>query len=122
MTLADDLVDVLAAAVEQAGPEQRARLRAALEVEISTMEISTERAVYTPQTLAAELGRTLRSIRGAIQRGELQAVKRGRGWVISADAVGRWAESSVRTEDSRPRRPRRRAPGRGPMGRAFDRS
>jgi hypothetical protein len=46
---------------------------------------------YTPATLAAELGRTERSIRDAINRGELAAVKRGRGWVIGADAVAGWA-------------------------------
>ena len=33
MTVQADLVDVLAAAIEQATPEQLARLRAALEVE-----------------------------------------------------------------------------------------
>jgi hypothetical protein len=44
---------------------------------------------YTPRTLAAELGRSERSIRGAIARGELAAVKRGRGWVIGGAGVGK---------------------------------
>ena len=51
--------------------------------------------MYTPATLAAELGRTPRAIRAAIARGELDAVKRGRGWVIPADAVERWAQGPV---------------------------
>ena len=54
MTVAGDLVDVLVAALEQAAPEQRARLRAALGIDepISPSgEIAP--AVYTPATLAA---------------------------------------------------------------------
>jgi excisionase family DNA binding protein len=60
-------------------------------------------AAYTVASLAAALGRSERSIRGAIARGELDAVKRGRGWIISADAVAAWATADV----SRP--PQRRA-------------
>src|SRR4051794_32740810 len=88
VTVAVDLVDVLAAALEQAGPDQRARLRAALEVEAARgQELVPAAAVYTPATLAAELGRSPRAIRAAIARGELDAVKRGRGYVIGVDAV-----------------------------------
>jgi hypothetical protein len=50
-------------------------------------------AAYTPRTLAVELGRTERSIRDAINRGELAAVKRGRGWIIGADAVASWTRA-----------------------------
>jgi excisionase family DNA binding protein len=118
VTVAVDLVEALTAAIEQAGPEARARLRAALEVEPSSSQpVTNSQTVYTPATLAAELGRTPRAIRAAIARGELDAVKRGRGWVIPADAVERWAATGG------PRGPRarapRRAPGRGPMGRAL---
>ena len=77
---------------------------------------------FTVATLAAELGRTERSIRAAIARGELQAVKRGRGWVISADAVAAWSQPPRSRDGGGPRR--RRAPLRdrgGPMARALDR-
>ena len=48
-------------------------------------------AVYTPQTLAAELGVTPRAVRAAIERGDLEARRSGRGYVIGADAVAAWA-------------------------------
>ena len=71
---------------------------------------------YTVATLAAELGRTERSIRAAIARGELEAVKRGRGYVISADAVADWARAPIRSIASaraiEPRPRRRSGPGR----------
>jgi excisionase family DNA binding protein len=72
---------------------------------------------YTVATLAAELGRSERSVRAAIARGELRAVKRGRGWVISADAVAAWAQSP-NTERARNLKVRRR-PGPGVMARAL---
>jgi excisionase family DNA binding protein len=77
-------------------------------------------AAYTPKTLAAELGRTERSIRAAIARGELQAVKRGRGYVISADAVAEWARAPIPRSQApvQSRNPRRR-PGLGPAARAL---
>lgn len=61
-------------------------------------------SVYTPATLAGVLGRTPRAIRAAIQRGELDAVKRGNGWVIAADAVERWAAGAPRTSGPKLRR------------------
>jgi excisionase family DNA binding protein len=45
---------------------------------------------YTCATLAAELGISPRAVRAAIARGDLQAVRRGRGYVISAAAVEAW--------------------------------
>jgi excisionase family DNA binding protein len=77
---------------------------------------------YTPRTLAAELGRSERSIRGAIARGELAAVKRGRGWVIGADAVQAWASAPPPARGRAPRvsRPARNS-GKGPMARALAR-
>ena len=63
---------------------------------------------YTVPTLAAELGRTPRSILAAIARGELAAVKRGRGYVISGDAVTAWATAPGRNA-SRKGKPLRRA-------------
>ena len=48
-----------------------------------------------------------------------KAVKRGRGWVIPAAAVERWAASEPRGEHTRPSRPRRR---RGVLAEALERS
>jgi excisionase family DNA binding protein len=53
-------------------------------------------SVYTPQTLAAELGITPRAVRAAIERGDLQARRSGRGYVIGAEAVAAWATSTPR--------------------------
>lgn len=80
-------------------------------------------AAFTAATLAAELGRSERSIRAAIARGELEAVKRGRGYVIGADAVVAWTQSEGRSISPHPdsSRPRRRRSGPGPMRRALER-
>lgn len=77
--------------------------------------------VYSPATLAAELGRSPRAIRAAIARGELQAVKRGAGWVIPAEAVAAWSRADRPVRTSAPRRRRARAPrsNGGPMTRAL---
>jgi excisionase family DNA binding protein len=48
-------------------------------------------AVYSCATLAAELGCTPRAVRAAIERGDLAAVRSGRGWVIASEAVAAWA-------------------------------
>ncbi|MBV8998105.1 MAG: helix-turn-helix domain-containing protein [Solirubrobacterales bacterium] len=50
-------------------------------------------SAYTVASLAAELGVSAKAIRCAIARHELQAVKRGSRWIISADAVGEWASA-----------------------------
>lgn len=50
-------------------------------------------SVYTPTTLARELGITPRAVRAAIERGDLQARRSGRGYVIGAEAVAVWASS-----------------------------
>ena len=78
---------------------------------VSTSPLSP--VVYSPATLAAELGRSPRSIRAAISRGELQAVKRGAGWVISAEAVAAWSRADSPVQTSAPRRRRARAGDRG---------
>jgi excisionase family DNA binding protein len=57
---------------------------------------------YTVASLAAELGVSQKTIRSAIARRELTAVKRGARWLISAEAVREWATPS----EARPR-PRR---------------
>jgi excisionase family DNA binding protein len=77
-------------------------------------------AAYTSRTLAAELGRTERSIRAAIARGELRAVKRGRGYLIAADAIADWSRASDRGAPIGRSSQRRCSPsGAGPMRRAL---
>ena len=104
----------------EADPVAREKWRALLGAEVDERPAPSA-SVYTVQSLAAELGRTSRSIRGAIERGELEAVKRGRGYIISADAVGRWANPvpEAAGQRSAARRPTKtKAPG-GPMRRAL---
>lgn len=48
-------------------------------------------SAYTVSSLAAELGVSAKAVRCAIARHELEAVKRGSRWIISADAVSEWA-------------------------------
>jgi excisionase family DNA binding protein len=62
-----------------------------------------ERTAYTCQTLAAELGISPRAVRAAIGRGDLQAVRRGRGWMIGADAVAAWTTPSGARRRAAPR-------------------
>lgn len=51
---------------------------------------------YTVATLAQALALSPRAIRGAIERGELAAIKRGGRWIITAQAVTAWAEPQHR--------------------------
>jgi excisionase family DNA binding protein len=74
---------------------------------------------YTVATLAAALGRSERSIRAAIARGELQAVKRGRGFVMSADAVADWARAPAVSTTPRSLSSRYRRSEAGPATRAL---
>jgi len=62
-------------------------------------------SAYTVASLATELGASAKAIRCAIARHELQAVKRGSRWIISADAVGEWA-SAPEEHDATARRRR----------------
>ena len=104
----------------EADPVAFEQLRAMLGVAVERQPVISV-PVYTVQSLAAALDRTPRSIRGAIERGELEAVKRGRGFVISAEAVSRWASPSPETSPGRsvrPRPTRTNAPA-GPMRRAL---
>jgi excisionase family DNA binding protein len=69
-------------------------------------------SAYTPKTLAAELGITPRAVRAAIERGDLQAHRSGRGYVIAAEAIAEWATpptSRRRREARREARPLRDA-------------
>ena len=48
--------------------------------------------VYTVASLADALRVSPKVVRGAIARGELDAVKRGGRWIIPAEAVDAWAQ------------------------------
>jgi excisionase family DNA binding protein len=101
-----------------ADPEALKRLRTLVAEPSRACEPSAP--AFTVATLAAELGRTERSIRAAIARGELQAVKRGRGYVISADAVADYARAPIpRLQAPVRSRTTRRRPGPGPATRAL---
>jgi excisionase family DNA binding protein len=105
--LAAALVELLAAS-----PLAIARLRELVERE-APVASSFDRPAYTVGSLATTLEVSPRVIRGAIARGELDAAKRGGRWIISAAAVGRWAESD--RGPAAARRPRRRTNGRGSL-------
>ena len=65
---------------------------------------SAEPPAYTAESLGAAIGVSAKSVRNAIARGELQAVKRGGRWIVRADAVDAWLQTP------RPAHPRRRGP------------
>jgi excisionase family DNA binding protein len=111
--LARALIDDLAS-----DPEALERLRALVCENVRTADASSAPA-FTVATLAAELGRSERSIRAAIARGELAAVKRGRGYLIAPDAVAAWARAP--TVPTTPRSPyqRHRRSDPGPATRAL---
>jgi excisionase family DNA binding protein len=48
-------------------------------------------SVFTVATLARELGVSTKTVRGAIARGELRAVKRQGRWVIGRASLEEWA-------------------------------
>jgi excisionase family DNA binding protein len=66
------------------------------------------RAAYSVATLADELGVSRKTIRGAIRRGDLRAVKRAGRFLISRAAVEAWA-----TPPDGSRAPARRAERQG---------
>jgi excisionase family DNA binding protein len=75
---------------------------------------------FTVATLAVELGLSERAVRAAIKRGELQAAKRGRSYVIARAAVEAWAggeRGGLQVGDAAPAAALR-ARERAPRGRA----
>jgi excisionase family DNA binding protein len=62
--------------------------------------------VYTVASLADALGVSAKVVRGAIARGELDAVKRGGRWIIPAEAVDAWAHPPAVAAVCRVRRSR----------------
>jgi excisionase family DNA binding protein len=65
-------------------------------------ESTRGQAAYTVASLATELGVSQKTIRCAIARPELPAVKRGSRWIISAEAVHSWATAPERRRTRRP--------------------
>jgi excisionase family DNA binding protein len=84
VTLAQSIVAAIAE-----DPVALAELRAVIDTASSIVSGDTPLA-YTVSTLAADLGVSTKTVRGAISRGELKAVKRGGRWFISAEAVRAW--------------------------------
>ncbi len=76
-------------------------------VELRTL-LGAGPSAYTPQTLAAELGITPRAVRAAIERGDLEARRSGRGYVIAAEAVTAWGRPRARARRQTPAVKRRR--------------
>ncbi len=85
-TLADAIVDALAST-----PDALARLRQLVEAPQPAPP-----AAYTVESLAATLRISSKSVRNAVARGELAAVKRAGRWIISGDAVVQWCRPDVR--------------------------
>ena len=61
---------------------------------------------YTVASLAEAVGVSAKVVRGAIARGELDAVKRGGRWIIPAEAVDAWAHPPAVAAVGRVRRSR----------------
>jgi excisionase family DNA binding protein len=59
---------------------------------------------YTVASLASELGVSAKTIRCAIARQELRAVKRGARWIISSQAVAEWVSTQDEQQANRRRR------------------
>ena len=111
--------EVLAAALIEllaASPAAMARLLELLESQ-RPIPRDTGTPAYTVGSLAELLRVSPKVVRGAISRGELAAVKRGGRWIISADAVSRWAQLD---DAARPVRRRRGRPAANrPLGSAL---
>jgi len=60
-------------------------------------------AAYTVASLATELGVSQKTIRSAIARRELKAVKRGARWLMSSEAVREWVTPPGVSTRRRPR-------------------
>jgi excisionase family DNA binding protein len=98
-------VTVARAIIDELEPDDLAELARRLEPFLparAAPAAATSPIAYTTTTLAGELGVSPRTIRAAIERGELDAHRSGRGWIIGAEAVAEWARGAPA-----PRGPRR---------------
>lgn len=80
------------------------------------------RTLHTVASLAAELGTSERTIRRAIETGQLRANRRAGRWVMTSAEVLDWAESGAPAAGRRrPRRdlPRRRSRGASSLAEVF---
>jgi excisionase family DNA binding protein len=87
-----DSASVLVALVDALDDPVLDRLATRLAPRLRASEHGVQPAAYTVATLAQALALSPRAIRGAIERGELAAIKRGGRWIIAAQAVAAWAE------------------------------
>lgn len=87
-----DSASVLVALVDALDDPVLDRLATRLAPRLRASEHGVQPAAYTVATLAQALALSQRAIRGAIDRGELAAIKRGGRWIIAAQAVEAWAE------------------------------
>lgn len=78
--------------------------------------LPTTPPAYTVASLAKALGVSERVVRNAIARGELPAARRGARYVITAEAIERWAQPSAQKV-----RPCRQSRRRARLSDAFDR-
>lgn len=105
------LARALVAALDDAALDVLARRLAPYLASPAAAERAESPIAYTVDTLARELGLSPRAIRGAIERGELAAVKRGSRWLIGADAVTVWIQPAPTSAAVvAPPRARQRAP------------
>jgi excisionase family DNA binding protein len=103
----------LVATLDDAALDALARRLAPYFASAAAADGAKKAIAYTVATLADELGLSQRAIRGAIERGELPAVKRGGRWLIDAVAVAVWVQPApTPTPVVAPPRARRRASSR----------
>jgi excisionase family DNA binding protein len=84
LQLSDDLLDHLA---DLLAPRVRERLE-----RLEDPQAADDPIAYTIASLAESLGVSEKVVRGAIRRGELPAVRRGRRYIIALDDARAWAQ------------------------------
>ena len=63
--------------------------------DIAAVRTPPARTLHTTASLAAELGTSERTIRRAIEAGELPATRRAGRWVMTTEDVCQWARSGL---------------------------
>lgn len=80
------------------------RVRDIDESDIQAADVPLARTLHTTASLAAELGTSERTIRRAIETGELPATRRAGRWVMTTADVCDWARSGVQPARRQARR------------------